>query len=119
MQGRVQPAQHPCARDERGSTLPRHGQSTHPPRPPIVELNDANVVYPGGHVGIERVSMKIDRGEFLFLVGPTGCGKSTFIKLLLRDLAPASGSVMVAGKDINEMDRSKVPMLRRRIGTVF
>ena len=88
-------------------------------RPPIVELNDATVVYPGGHVGIERVSMKIDRGEFLFLVGPTGCGKSTFIKLLLRDLEPASGSVMVAGKDINEMDRSKVPMLRRRIGTVF
>ena len=96
-------------------------EQTHvrPSRPPIVELNDATVVYPGGHVGIERVSIKIDRGEFLFLVGPTGCGKSTFIKLLLRDLEPASGSVMVAGKDINEMDRSKVPMLRRRIGTVF
>lgn len=99
----------------------RMEEQTHvrPSRPPIVELNDATVVYPGGHVGIERVSIKIDRGEFLFLVGPTGCGKSTFIKLLLRDLEPASGSVMVAGKDINEMDRSKVPMLRRRIGTVF
>ena len=90
-----------------------------PARPPIVELNDATIVYPGGHVGIERVSVKIDRGEFVFLVGPTGCGKSTFIKLLLRDLEPASGTVMVAGKDINAMDRSKVPQLRRRIGTVF
>ncbi|MBA2522885.1 MAG: cell division ATP-binding protein FtsE [Solirubrobacterales bacterium] len=88
-------------------------------RPPIVELRDTTVVYPGGHVGLERVSVSIDRGEFIFLVGPTGCGKSTFIKLLLRDLAPASGTVMVAGKDINDMPRTKVPQLRRRIGTVF
>ncbi|HEX2388202.1 MAG TPA: ATP-binding cassette domain-containing protein, partial [Solirubrobacterales bacterium] len=88
-------------------------------RPPIVELSDTTVVYPGGHVGLERVSISIDRGEFVFLVGPTGCGKSTFIKLLLRDLEPASGTVSVAGKDINDMSRSKVPALRRRIGTVF
>ena len=88
-------------------------------RPPIVELRDTTVVYPGGHVGLERVSISIDRGEFVFLVGPTGCGKSTFIKLLLRDLEPASGTVSVAGKDINDMSRSKVPQLRRRIGTVF
>ena len=88
-------------------------------RPPIVELRDATVVYPGGHVGLERVSISIDRGEFVFLVGPTGCGKSTFIKLLLRDIEPAGGTVRVAGKDINEMSRSKVPQLRRRIGTVF
>ena len=90
-----------------------------PKRPPIVQLRDTTVVYPGGHVGLERVSISIDRGEFVFLVGPTGCGKSTFIKLLLRDLQPASGMVRVAGKDINDMSRSKVPQLRRRIGTVF
>ncbi len=93
------------------------------PRPrnrrPIVELKDTTIVYPGGHVGLERVSVSIDRGEFVFLVGPTGCGKSTFIKLLLRDLEPTSGSVMVAGKDINAMPRSATPQLRRRIGTVF
>src|SRR6185295_2769327 len=82
-----------------------------PQRPPIVELRDATMVYPGGHVGLERVSISIDRGEFVFLVGPTGCGKSTFIKLLLRDLQPASGTVRVAGKDINDMSRSKVPQL--------
>jgi len=90
-----------------------------PQRPPIVQLRDTTVVYPGGHVGLERVSISIDRGEFVFLVGPTGCGKSTFIKLLLRDLEPSGGSVVVAGKDINEMSRTKVPQLRRRIGTVF
>jgi cell division transport system ATP-binding protein len=90
-----------------------------PQRPPIVQLRDTTHVYPGGHVGLERVSISIDRGEFVFLVGPTGCGKSTFIKLLLRELEPASGTVSVAGKDINAMARSKVPHLRRRIGTVF
>ena len=50
-------------------------------QPPIVELDDATVVYPGGHVALERVSLEIDRGEFAFVVGPTGCGKSTLIKL--------------------------------------
>ena len=88
-------------------------------RPPIVQLRDTTVVYPGGHVGLERVSLSIDRGEFVFVVGSTGCGKSTLIKLLIRDLQPASGKVMVAGKDINDMPAKKVPMLRRRIGTVF
>ncbi len=88
-------------------------------RPPIVELRDTTVVYPGGHVGLERVSLGIDRGEFVFVVGSTGCGKSTLIKLLIREIEPASGKVLVAGKDINDMPRSKTPLLRRRIGTVF
>jgi cell division transport system ATP-binding protein len=88
-------------------------------RPPIVELRDVTQVYPGGHVGLERVSLKVARGEFLFLVGPTGCGKSTFIKLLLRDMAPAAGQVLIAGRDINQLSRKRVPYLRRRIGTVF
>ena len=84
-----------------------------------MQLRDTTVVYPGGHVGLERVSLSIDRGEFIFVVGPTGCGKSTLFKLLIRELEPASGTVLVAGKDINDMPRSKVPQLRRRIGTVF
>jgi cell division transport system ATP-binding protein len=88
-------------------------------RPPIVQLREATVVYPGGHVGLERVSLSIDRGEFIFIVGSTGCGKSTLFKLLIRELEPASGSVHIAGKDINEMPKNKVPHLRRRIGTVF
>jgi cell division transport system ATP-binding protein len=89
------------------------------PRPPIVELRDVTQVYPGGHVGIERVSLVVDRGEFVFVVGPTGCGKSTLIKLLMRELEPAGGKVMIAGHDINAMEPSRTPLLRRRIGTVF
>jgi cell division transport system ATP-binding protein len=89
------------------------------PKPPIVALKDATVVYPGGHVALERVSLDVDRGEFAFVVGPTGCGKSTLIKLLIREVEPASGVVEIAGHDINELPMAKVPMLRRRIGTVF
>ncbi len=88
-------------------------------RPPIVELRDVTQVYPGGHVGVERVSLGIDRGEFVFIVGPTGCGKSTLIKLLIRDLEPANGEILIAGRDINQLNRNRVPHLRRRIGTVF
>ena len=88
-------------------------------RPPIVELRELTQVYPGGHVGIERVSLSVSRGEFVFIVGPTGCGKSTLIKLLIRDLEPAAGEVLIAGRDIDNIPMTKVPLLRRRIGTVF
>ena len=55
-------------------------------RAPIIELDDVTKVYPGGHMALDRVSLAIDRGEFVFLVGPTGCGKSTLIKMLIREL---------------------------------
>ncbi|MGI8727182.1 MAG: cell division ATP-binding protein FtsE [Solirubrobacterales bacterium] len=87
--------------------------------PPLVELRETTVVYPGGHVGLERVSLGIGRGEFIFIVGSTGSGKSTLVKLLIREIEPASGQVLVAGKDINDMSRKSIPQLRRRIGTVF
>ena len=88
-------------------------------RPPVVELHDATVVYPGGHVALERVNASISRGEFTFVVGPTGCGKSTLIKLLIREVEPAQGHVLIAGRDINRIPIKKVPLLRRRIGCVF
>lgn len=88
-------------------------------RPPIVELRQATKIYPGGHVALERVSLRIDRGEFVFLVGPTGCGKSTLIKLLIRELEPTEGEVLIAGRDINSLSQKQIPHLRRRVGTVF
>src|SRR4051812_41639189 len=88
-------------------------------QPPIVEVDEATVVYPGGHVALDRVSLDIYRGEFAFVVGPTGCGKSTLIKTLIRDVEPAAGRIRIAGKDINELPHARTPYLRRRIGTVF
>src|SRR5687768_10503693 len=89
------------------------------PQPPIVELEDASVVYPGGHMGLDRVSLQVERGEFMFLVGPTGCGKSTFIKLLIREVELASGGLWIAGRDVVSLPADRTPFLRRRIGTVF
>jgi len=88
-------------------------------RAPVVELRDVTVVYPGGNVGLDGVSCAIDRGEFAFLVGPTGCGKSTFIRLLLRQIEAARGGVMIAGRDIGRLPRKNVPKLRRHVGVVF
>jgi len=88
-------------------------------RSPAVELRDTTVVYQGGNVGLDGASVAIGRGEFAFLVGQTGCGKSTFIKLLLREIDPARGKVLIAGRDIAALPRKKVPKLRRNIGVVF
>jgi cell division transport system ATP-binding protein len=86
---------------------------------PAVELRDATVVYPGGNVGLDGTSLAIERGEFVFLVGPTGCGKSTFIRLLLREIEPSRGQVFIAGRDIGALPRKRVPKLRRNVGVVF
>src|SRR3954471_3142632 len=86
---------------------------------PVVEFRDVTKVYDGGSVGLERATMKIGRGEFVFLVGPTGCGKSTCIRLLMKELEPTKGEIDIAGKTLGEIPRSRVPYLRRNIGTVF
>ena len=94
-------------------------QGRRPGGRPIIELRDVTKVYPGGHMALDRVSLAIDRGEFVFLVGPTGCGKSTLIKTLIRDEAVTDGAVRIAGRDIGALPEKKIPQLRRNIGTVF
>jgi cell division transport system ATP-binding protein len=99
------------------------GGATHPRAPrgdiPVVEFRDVTKVYDGGSVGLESASMKLGRGEFVFLVGPTGCGKSTCIRLLMKELEPTKGEIDIAGKTLGQIPRSRVPYLRRNIGTVF
>jgi cell division transport system ATP-binding protein len=86
---------------------------------PVVELRDVSKIYDGGSVGLERASMRIGRGEFVFLVGPTGCGKSTCIRLLMKELEASAGDVVIAGRSLGDVGRKQVPLLRRNIGTVF
>ena len=68
---------------------------------------------------LEDISVEVEKGEFVFLVGASGSGKSTFLRLVLREETPNSGRVWVAGKDLGRLSSWKVPGLRRQIGTVF
>ncbi len=68
---------------------------------------------------LDNVDVEVEKGEFVFLVGASGSGKSTFLRLVLREARPTSGRVYVAGKEINRLAGWKVPALRRTIGTVF
>jgi cell division transport system ATP-binding protein len=86
---------------------------------PVVEFDDVTKVYDGGSVGLERVSMRVGRGDFVFLVGPTGCGKSTCMRLLMKELEPSEGRISIAGRVLGEIPRKRVPYLRRNIGVVF
>ena len=86
---------------------------------PVVQFDDVTKVYDGGSVGLERVSLKIGRGEFVFLVGPTGCGKSTCVRLLMKELDADAGQIYISGHELGTMPRKKVPKLRRNIGVVF
>jgi cell division transport system ATP-binding protein len=86
---------------------------------PAVQLRDVTVVYPGGNVGLDGVSLAIERGEFAFLVGPTGCGKSTFMRLLMKEVEASRGQTLIAGRDLGKLPRNRVPKLRRNIGVVF
>jgi len=85
----------------------------------VVQFRDVTHVYERGVVALDRVSFQIGRGEFVFLVGPTGCGKSTCIRLLLKEIEPTEGEVVLAGRRLCEIPRSRIPQLRRNIGCVF
>jgi cell division transport system ATP-binding protein len=75
--------------------------------------------YAAGVVGLHDVSVRIEPGEFVFLVGPTGSGKSTFLKLIQRIEQPTTGRVVVDGTDVGALSAAQVPLLRRRLGAVF
>jgi cell division transport system ATP-binding protein len=86
----------------------------------VIRFDQVTKTYPGHpHAALDQVSVDVEKGEFVFLVGSSGSGKSTFLRLVLREYRPTSGRVYVAGKEINRLASWKVPRLRRDIGTVF
>jgi cell division transport system ATP-binding protein len=85
----------------------------------VIEFRGVSKVYDAGDVGLDRVTFEIKHGEFLFLVGHTGSGKSTVMRLLIRELEATQGKVRVAGRDLHELSRRRVPFYRRNIGVVW
>src|SRR5690348_16494659 len=88
-------------------------------RAPVIEFRGVSMRYPGGDVGLERATFSIEREEFVFLVGSTGSGKSTVMRLLIKELEPTEGTIRVAGKDLAGVSRKRVPYFRRNLGVVF
>ena len=85
----------------------------------MIKFEEVTKIYQPDTVGLESVSLHIQKGEFVFLVGPSGSGKSTFIRLLIKELEPDKGRIFVSGRDLAKLRRWKVPYLRRNIGCVF
>ena len=82
-------------------------------------MNDVSKVYPGGSVALQDVNVHIEPGEFVFVVGPSGAGRSTFIKMLFREVLPTTGSIFVNGMDILALSPKEIPFMRRQLGIIF
>ena len=85
----------------------------------MIRLDNVNKTYKNRVVALRDVSVNVNKGEFVFLVGASGSGKSTFIKLLIKDEEPDSGDIIVAGKRLRNLRNWRVPSLRRELGCVF
>jgi cell division transport system ATP-binding protein len=104
----------------RAATAPKRPQPRRPgSRAHVIEFRGVSKVYEGGDVGLDQVTFEVERGEFVFLVGHTGSGKSTIMRVLIRELEPSAGTVRVAGHDLSEITRRRVPYYRRNIGVVW
>ncbi|MFM7860513.1 MAG: cell division ATP-binding protein FtsE [Candidatus Nanopelagicaceae bacterium] len=86
----------------------------------MIRFENVSKIYSGQErPALDNVNLEIAKGEFVFLVGLSGSGKSTFLRLDLREERPTTGVIHVAGKDLNSLPNHKVPELRRQVGTVF
>ena len=86
----------------------------------MIHLKDVTKIYhTNGVVALDKVSLDIERGEFVFIVGTSGSGKSTLMKLLMHEEVATSGSVVVNGKDVTKLKANEVPYLRRALGVIF
>ncbi len=94
------------------------------PRPPaalepVVEFRGVSKRYGATDTGLDAATFSVARGEFVFLIGPTGSGKSTVLRLLLKEIEPTAGTIRVAGHDLADVGRGRLPYYRRNLGVVF
>src|SRR3569832_1304953 len=84
----------------------------------IIQLSNANI-YQGNHLILSDVNLEIEQGEFVYLIGKTGSGKSSLLKTIYADIDLEQGDATIAGFNLNHMKHSQVPFLRRKLGIVF
>jgi cell division transport system ATP-binding protein len=85
----------------------------------VVEFRGVSKKYSSGDVGLDDVSFSVNREDFMFLVGSTGSGKSTVMRLLIKELEPTKGTIRVANHDLRDIGRKRIPYYRRNVGVVF
>lgn len=90
-----------------------------PEGPPMVEYLSVNLTYPNGVQALKDVNLVVKKGEFVFLVGSTGSGKSSLLKMIHRELEPTTGAVYVDRQDLSELKKNQIPYLRRKLGVIF
>ena len=86
---------------------------------PMIQMYGVQKRYNRRLTALEDVSLQVDRGEFVFVTGPSGAGKTTLLKLLFREILPTQGQIIVNGRNVTALPPSKIPRLRRSIGVVF
>jgi cell division transport system ATP-binding protein len=102
----------PVAHAERPTARPPAG-------PPVIEFRGVCKRYPSGDIGLDQATFSLEREEFVFLVGSTGSGKSTVMRLLIKEIEPTEGTIRVAGRDLRDITRRGIPFYRRNLGVVF
>jgi cell division transport system ATP-binding protein len=85
----------------------------------MIQLFHVSKIYPPRTVALNNINLQVEKGEFVFVTGPSGAGKTTLLKLLFRDEEPSGGEIVIAGKNVTELNRRGVARLRRRMGLVF
>ena len=85
----------------------------------LITINNVTKRFKNGTVALNDISLEIGKGEFVFVIGPTGCGKSTLIKVIYREEKPTSGEVFVGGVNVAKLRNRKVYKIRRKMGVVF
>lgn len=85
----------------------------------MIKIENVTKIYDNGSIAVKDLNLHIKKGEFVFVVGSSGSGKSTFMKMLLKEVEPTAGRILVDNEDITLVKRKNIPFLRRKIGVVF
>ena len=85
----------------------------------MIDFDNVSKTYPNGTHALYNITLHVDKGEFVFIVGASGAGKSTFLKLIMNEEKPSSGEITINGKKCTKLKRREIPYLRRHMGIVF